>query len=161
MASPLPVPQPVRVLFVCSGNICRSPLAEAVFRKLAAEAGLAERFEIDSAGMHGFHEGEPADPRTRRVAKRHGYDVTSISRPVRGDDLERFDLIVAMDRSHKRELLARGGKACAGKIRLLREFDPGGDPDVPDPYYGGERGFEDVQAIVEAGCRGLLNHLGA
>jgi len=161
MASPLPVPEPFRVLFVCSGNICRSPLAEALFRHLADRSGIGARFEIDSAGMHGYHEGEPADARTRRVAKRHGIAVTSLSRPVRGEDFERFDLIVAMDRSHKRELLARGGVAYAGKIRLLREFDPGnGDPDVPDPYYGGERGFEDVQAIVEAGCRGLLRHLG-
>jgi protein-tyrosine phosphatase len=152
--------KPLRVLFVCSGNICRSPLAEAIFRQLAVEAGLGKRFEIDSAGTHGYHLGELADLRTRKVARRHGVQVTSRSRPVVDDDFQRFDLIVALDRGHRRELLARGGPEHEPKIRLLREFDPAADdPDVPDPYYGEDRGFERVHAIVENACRGLLQTL--
>lgn len=151
---------PLRVLFVCSGNICRSPLAEALFRGLVAEAGLAHRFAVDSAGMHDYHEGERADPRTRRVGRRHGVDVTSVARPVEDADFDRFDLIVAMDRGHRRALLARAGSERAAKIHLMREYDPAADgPDVPDPYNGDDPGFEDVHAILEAACRGLLQAL--
>src|SRR6187401_681335 len=96
-----------RVLFVCSGNICRSPLAEAIFKSLAAEAGLGSRFAVDSAGTHGYHEGDQADPRTRRVGRKHGLDVDSIAREVKDEDFDRFDLIIAMDRGHRRELMAR------------------------------------------------------
>jgi protein-tyrosine phosphatase len=150
-------PAPLRVLFVCSGNICRSPLAEALFRHLAREAGQEDDFVVDSAGMHDYHEGERADPRTRRVGRRHGIDVTSIARPVTVADFDRFDLVVALDRGHRRQLLALAPPGRAEKVRLLREFDPQADgPDVPDPYYGDEQGFEDVHAIVEAACRGLL-----
>ena len=152
---------PLRLLFVCSGNICRSPLAEALFVHLAREAGEESRFVVDSAGMHDYHEGERADPRTRRVARRHGIDVTSIARPVVAADFDRFDILVAMDRGHQRQLLslARGPEQAA-KVRLLRELDPSADgPDVPDPYYGDEQGFEKVHAIVEAGCRALLGSL--
>lgn len=154
---------PLRVLFVCSGNICRSPLAEALFRRLVAEEGLDHRFEIDSAGMHDYHEGDRADPRTRRVARRRGVDVTSIARRVSDADFERFDLIVAMDRGHRRALLSGAGAEHAAKIRMMREYDPAADgPDVPDPYYGeGDRGFEEVHAILEAACRGLLQSLKA
>src|SRR4249920_1354347 len=132
-----------RVLFVCSGNICRSPLAEAIFRHLAKEAGLEGRFDIDSAGTHGWHEGEPADPRARRVGLRHGMAVTSLARPVEPSDFERFDLILAMDRGHRRELRARCPPGQRDKIRLMREFDhtAGQDVDVPDPYYDGEEAF--------------------
>jgi protein-tyrosine phosphatase len=150
--------RPFRVLFVCSGNICRSPLAEAIFRAQVREAGLEDRFEIDSAGMHGYHEGDGADPRTCRTARRFGVDVTSISRPVRPSDLERFDLLVAMDRGHRRQLLAQG--ADPARVVLMRDYEPGADsPDVPDPYYGGESGFEAVHRLVEKACRGLLEDL--
>jgi protein-tyrosine phosphatase len=150
--------RPFRVLFVCSGNICRSPLAEAVFRAQVREAGLKARFEIDSAGMHGYHEGEGADPRTCRMAKRFGVDVTSISRPVRPRDLERFDLLVAMDRGHRRQLLAMG--ADPDRVVLMRDYEPEADgPDVPDPYYGGDQGFEAVHHLVVRACRGLLEDL--
>jgi len=154
--------KPLHVLFVCSGNICRSPLAEALFRSLVDEAGLSERFVIDSAGTHGYHEGDPADPRTRRVGERHGVEVTSIARAVVDADFARFDLIVAMDRGHRRELVARAGPARATKIHLMRDYDPrADDPDVPDPYYDGQPAFENVHAILDAACRGLLETLRA
>ena len=153
-------PQPFRVLFVCSGNICLSPLAEAMFKALAREAGLTSRFVVDSAGTHGLHEGDPADPRTRRVGRKHGLDVDSISRPVTDADFDEFDLIVAMDRSHRRELLSRSGPGRKAVIRLMREFDPSTrDQDVPDPYYGGEAGFDQMYSILDPACRGLLQSL--
>lgn len=148
---------PQRLLFVCSGNICRSPLAEALFRSLAAEAEVLPHFEIDSAGTHGYHEGDQADPRTRRVGRKHGLIVDSIARPVIDADFDRFDLILAMDRGHRRELLARAGSGRSVSIRLMREFDPEAkDQDVPDPYYGGEDGFEVMYQILDPACRGLL-----
>jgi protein-tyrosine phosphatase len=151
---------PLRILFVCSGNICRSPLAEAVFKQQAAEAGLASRFDVDSAGTHGLHGGEPADPRARRVGERHGLAVTSIARPVVAEDFDRFDILVAMDRGHRRELRARAGRGREGKIRLMRDFDPDSvGRDVPDPYYDGEAAFENVVEILQPACRGLLESL--
>jgi protein-tyrosine phosphatase len=152
---------PRRLLFVCSGNICRSPLAEAIFRDLAGKAGHAGRFEVDSAGTHGWHEGDPADPRARKVGKRRGVDVTSIARPIEPQDFERFDLILAMDRGHLRQLRARCPPPLRDRIRLMREFDhpKGGDLDVPDPYYSGEKAFEDVFDLLEKSCRGLLDEL--
>jgi len=150
-----------RLLFVCSGNICRSPLAEAIFRQLAEEAGRSGEFEVDSAGTHGWHEGDPADPRARKVGKRHGVDVTSIARPFVRQDFERFDLILAMDRGHFRELRARCPPALHDRIRLMREFDvpQPRDLDVPDPYYSDERAFETVFDILDRSCRGLLGEL--
>jgi len=149
--------KPQRLLFVCSGNICRSPLAEALFRSLAAEAEVLSHFEIDSAGTHGYHEGDQADPRTRRVGRKHGLIVDSIARPVIDADFDRFDLILAMDRGHRRELMARAGSGRSASIRLMREFDPGArEQDVPDPYYGGEDGFEAMYEILDPACRGLL-----
>jgi len=153
-------PPPVKVLFVCSGNICRSPLAEAMFKALAREAGLTSRFVVDSAGTHGLHEGDQADPRTRRVGRNHGLDVDSISRPVTDADFDEFDLIIAMDRSHRRELLSRAGTGRRAAIKLMREFDPGArDQDVPDPYYGGVAGFEQMHSILDPACRGLFQSL--
>jgi len=149
-----------RVLFVCSGNICRSPLAEAIFKSLAAEAGLGARFVVDSAGTHGYHEGDQADPRTRRVGRKHGLDVDSIARAVVDEDFDRFDFILAMDRGHRRELQARAGAGRTAAIRLMREFDPDArDQDVADPYYGGEEGFETMYAVLVPACRGLLDSL--
>ena len=150
----------MRLLFVCSGNICRSPLAEAIFKAQAQAAGLADRFKVDSAGTHGYHEGDAADPRTRRVGRRHGLTVDSIARPVIDADFDRFDLILAMDRDHRRELTARAGPGRTAKVRLMRDFDPGArSQDVPDPYYGGEDGFEQMYSILEPACRGLLESL--
>ncbi len=155
-----PNPKPLGVLFVCSGNICRSPLAEAIFKSLVEEAGLGARFVIDSAGTHGFHEGDRADPRTRRVGRKYGLDVDSIARPVVDEDFDRFNLIIAMDRGHRRELMARAGANREAAIRLMREFDPSSrDHDVADPYYGGEEGFEAMYSVLVPACRGLLESL--
>lgn len=131
-----------------------------MFKALTREAGVASRFAVDSAGTHGFHEGDPADPRTRRVGRKHGLDVDSISRPVTDADFDEFDLIIAMDRGHRRELLSRAGSGRKAAIRLMRDYDPAArDQDVPDPYYGGEAGFDLMYAILEPACRGLLHSL--
>jgi protein-tyrosine phosphatase len=149
-----------RILFVCSGNICRSPLAAAVFTHLAKAEGLERRFQVDSAGTHGWHEGEPADPRARRVAGRHGIPIESVARPVKTVDFENFDLILAMDRGHLQELRSRCPTIHRDKLRLMRRFDtPGGDVDVPDPYYGDMDAFEEVFAILRRCCLNLLDEL--
>lgn len=153
---------PTRVLFVCLGNICRSPLAEAVFRAQAEARGVADRFEIDSAGISGYHEGAPPDRRSAETARRRGVTLAGRSRPVTADDLRRFDWVIAMDAENRdglRALEARLTDAGA-RVHRLREWDPApGDGDVPDPYYGGPRGFEDVHDIVERSCAALLDHL--
>jgi protein-tyrosine phosphatase len=153
------VPPARRLLFVCSGNICRSPLAEAIFRHQAERAGRASDFELDSAGTHGYHEGEPADPRARRVGAARGVAVTSIAREVRESDFGHFDLILAMDRGHLRELRARCPAPLRDRIRLMREFGdpPGGD--VPDPYYSDGGAFEEVFDLLDGCCQGLLAEL--
>jgi protein-tyrosine phosphatase len=146
------------------GNICRSPTAEGVMRAIVREAGLEDRIEIDSAGTGGWHAGEPPDARASEAAHRRGVSLAGAARQVVAEDFERFDLIVAMDRENLRGLLAVApDHDAAEKVRLLREFDPEstGDLDVPDPYYGGERGFETVLDQVQAACRGLLGELRA
>jgi protein-tyrosine phosphatase len=151
---------PRRLLFVCSGNICRSPLAEAVFHHLAKSEGAEDRFQVDSAGTHGWHEGELADSRARRVGARHGIHVDSVARPVKTSDFQSFDMILVMDRGHLREMRGRCPTAHRHKIHLLREYDaPGGEPDVPDPYYDGIEEFEIVFEIVSTCCRNLLAEL--
>jgi protein-tyrosine phosphatase len=150
------------VLFICLGNICRSPLAEGVFRGLVREAGLEHAFEVDSAGTSDYHEGNLADPRTIEVARGRGIELTSRSRPVTEVDVEHFDYLVVMDSSNLRDVrrLAASSHPDA-RIQRLREFDPegAGELDVPDPYYGGEEGFHLVQEIVERACAGFLEHL--
>lgn len=151
----------IRILFVCMGNICRSPLAEAVFRHLARERGVEDRFEIDSAGTSGYHEGDPPDRRSVATARGRGVTVTGASRPLSERDLQEFHYVIVMDaenRSHVDRLRATfGGEA---RVHRLREWDPERSGlDVPDPYYGGVRGFEDVHDIVERSCRALLDHL--
>jgi protein-tyrosine phosphatase len=153
-------PRPFRVLFVCTGNICRSPLGEALFTHFAHERGVQDRFEADSAGLGPWHVGDRADPRTRRNADKHGVAVTSIARQFEDADFDRFDLILAMDRGHLRELRARARAAQASRLRLMREYDqPRRQDDVPDPYYGGPGDFEEVFRILEACCRNLLERL--
>ena len=144
------------------GNIIRSPLAENFFRRLAEEAGVKGKYEVDSAGTGGWHEGESPDPRMRRAAARHGLIYDGEARQIRLSDFDKFDLIVAMDTENRRELRARARRAeQAHKIRLLRDFDPASGPNdsVPDPYYGGDEGFETTYRIVEAGVQGLLQAL--
>src|SRR3954463_5463664 len=137
------------------GNICRSPTAEGVMRRLLRDEGLDGRIEIDSAGTGGWHAGEPPDARATAAAHRRGIELAGAARQVDPEDFERFDLIVAMDRENLAALrrLAPDDEARA-KLRLLL-----GDRDVPDPYYGGASGFEDVLDLVEAGCRDLLAEL--
>ncbi len=154
----------MRVLFVCLGNICRSPTAEGVMRKLVAEAGLQDEIELDSAGTGAWHVGEPADARAREAALARGIELTSSARQVRAEDFERFDLILAMDGSnlHALRQLAPDEDA-QERVRLLREFDPAStdlaDLDVPDPYYDSQRGFEIVLDQVQAACEGLLEYV--
>ncbi len=150
----------VRVLFVCMGNICRSPLAEGVFRALVEHAGLADRIEIDSAGIGDWHAGELADPRTRAVAERRGLRLTSRARQVVSGDLDAFDLVVAMDEQNLRGLRRLRASAAPAEVRRLREFDAEADDlDVPDPYEGDADGFERVHDMIERACAGLLEHV--
>ena len=153
----------MRILFVCMGNICRSPTAEGVMRRLLADARLTG-IEVESAGTGGWHAGEPPDERATVAARRRGVTLEGAARQVRADDFRKFDLLIAMDRANLGELLAQApDEDAAEKVRLLREFDPAsagaGDLDVPDPYYGGDRGFETVLDLVEASCRGLIDGL--
>lgn len=152
----------ISVLFVCLGNICRSPTAEGIFRHLATARGVHDRFVIDSAGTSGFHAGDASDPRTLAAAARRGLSWTHRSRQVHATDWQRFDLLVAMDRKNHRDLLAAApSEAARAKVVLLRSWDgaAAGDLDVPDPYYGGDRGFEDVLDLCERSCGALLDHL--
>lgn len=150
--------KPFQILFVCLGNICRSPAAEIIFRQQAAEAGRLDEFHIDSAGTIGFHQGSPPDPRMSAALARHGFTVTGRSRQIQPEDLEGFDLIVTMDESNHRDVreLNPGGEFHA-KIRPLVGFCRNHDvPRVPDPYYGGERGFDHVIELLKDGCEGIL-----
>ena len=147
------------------GNICRSPTAEGMMRHLLLEAELDSQIEVDSAGTGAWHVGERADPRARAAARRRGIELHSIARQVTLDDLDGFDLILAADAENERELLRLAGDdpERRAKVHRLREFDPveSGDLDVPDPYYGGADGFDQVLDIVDASCRGLLAEIRA
>ncbi|MBD0841017.1 MULTISPECIES: low molecular weight protein-tyrosine-phosphatase [unclassified Streptomyces] len=148
-----------RVCFVCTGNICRSPMAESVFRARVTEAGLDGLVEVDSAGTGGWHEGDGADPRTVSVLEEHGYDSDHTARRFRASWFAGLDLVIALDESHLKALRRLAPtERDAAKIRLLRSYDPtaGDDLDVPDPYYGGMDGFETCLDMVEAAGTGLL-----
>jgi len=152
----------IGVLFVCMGNICRSPLAEGVFRKLVLDAGMQDWFRIDSAGTSGYHQGDGPDPRTCAVAEERGVRLDHSARRVRATDLQQFDYVLAMDAENlERVLRLADGRQPRATIGLLRSYEPGAPPDaeVPDPYYGGPRGFEDVHDMVERACRGLLGQI--
>ena len=155
--------EPVRLLFVCMGNICRSPTAEGVMRVLLREQGLEDRVEVDSAGTGDWHAGSPPDARAGAAARSRGIALAGEARVVVPQDFEDFDLILAADRSNLRELHAVAPERSRARIHLLREFDPvsngAPDLDVPDPYYGGNDGFEHVIDLVDAACRGLLDQL--
>lgn len=153
-----PERDPVRVLFVCTGNICRSPTAEGVFRHMIGRAGLSDLIETDSAGTHDYHVGEPPDRRSCAAARRRGFALDDLrARQVAARDFERFDYILAMDREHLRILERLAPPQARGRVRLFLDFAPHlGRQDVPDPYYGGAEGFEHVLDLVEAAAEGLL-----
>jgi protein-tyrosine phosphatase len=152
----------VRILFVCLGNICRSPTAEAVMRGLVAERGLEDQMEVESAGTGSWHLGEPPDPRAVEAAAERGVELTGAARQVDESDFERFDLLIAMDRSNHDALLALAPDTQAReRVRLLREFGDDHNADVPDPYYGGPDGFAEVLEIVERCCTALLDDIRA
>lgn len=148
-----------RVCFVCLGNICRSPLAEGVFRELARQAGRAGEFDAESAGIANYHVGDPPDPRSVRVAARHGIVLDGVGQQFRAKDFDRFDLVLALDHDIfvALERLAPDGAARA-KIQILRAYDPQATAslDVPDPYYGNSSHFDRVYDMVERSCQGLL-----
>jgi protein-tyrosine phosphatase len=155
----------VRLLFVCMGNICRSPTAEGVMRSLVREQGLEDAVEVDSAGTGDWHAGDPPDVRATAAAQARGIALAGAARQVADADFSAYDLILAADRSNLRDLQAVLPAGARARLHLLREFDPHSagapDLDVPDPYYGGDDGFEHVLDLVEAACRGLLDALRA
>jgi protein-tyrosine phosphatase len=152
-----------RVLFVCLGNICRSPTAEAVVRELARRHAQGLDLEVDSAGTHGYHAGDAPDERAIAAARRRGIDMSGLrARVVEASDFDRFDLVLAMDQAVHERLARMAPRAHAARLRLFLEFAPQlGRRDVPDPYYGGATGFEEVLDLVEEGARGLLEALAA
>ncbi len=150
-----------RILFVCLGNICRSPMAEGVFSHVAAEAGHAETFIVESAGTGAWHIGNPPDPRAVAAARARGIDLSAQrARQVHVKDFEAFDLVLAMDGSNHADLLQMAPEGHAHKVRLFLDHLPqSGGREVPDPYYGGDDGFEVVLDLIEAGSRTLLARL--
>jgi protein-tyrosine phosphatase len=154
---------PVKLLFVCLGNICRSPTGEGVMRHLVEERGLKHRFEIDSAGTGSWHLGDEPDPRSVAAAAARGISIGGRARQVTSADLEHYDYILAADSYNLRDIQAIAPTdEDEAKIHLLRSFDPMSTPDdldVPDPYYGGPNGFDEVIDLVEAACRGLLDEV--
>ncbi len=151
----------IRVLFVCLGNICRSPTAEGVFRKLVQEQGLHERIEIDSAGTHAYHIGHPPDARAQEAARQRGVDLSGLrGRQALPSDIERYDYVLAMDRENYENLLDICPDGYAHKVRLFMEFAPDRpEREVPDPYFGGTAGFDRVLDMIEEASAGLLEDI--
>lgn len=147
------------ILFVCMGNICRSPAGEGLFRAHLDQNGLSDAVRVDSAGTIAYHTGNPPDARMRRAAERRGFVLGGTARQVREDDLSSFDLVIAMDRENLSDLRRLADRAGQGhdRLHLLSAFASNGGPeDVPDPYYGGEQGFETVLDMIEDACPALL-----
>ncbi|MCP5062706.1 MAG: low molecular weight phosphotyrosine protein phosphatase [Ignavibacteriae bacterium] len=148
----------INILFVCMGNICRSPSGEAVMNKLIKRAKLENKIKCDSAGTIAHHEGEQADARMKRHALKRGFRLTSVARKFRNIDFENFDYIIAMDGANYQDLLSfnKEGK-CKEKVSMMTDYAKGDYSEVPDPYYGGPDGFENVLDILEDSCTGLLD----
>lgn len=155
--------RPIKVLFVCMGNICRSPSGEAVMNAYVKNAGLSDKIVCDSAGTIAYHAGEPADARMQTHAKKRNYHLTSISRQIRPDDFEQFDYIIAMDDENLHDMQAFiPDTAYVSKISKMTDYCGNDNPGyVPDPYYGGASGFEKVLDLLEDACQGLLHHIRA
>ncbi|WP_367717046.1 low molecular weight protein-tyrosine-phosphatase [Nitratireductor sp. GISD-1A_MAKvit] len=148
------------ILFVCLGNICRSPLAEGIFRNVVAEQGLEAGFMIDSAGTGAWHAGNPPDPRSVDIARRSGIDISmQRARQVEADDFDRFDLLLGMDRNNVRTLHERAPASAAARIHLFLDYAEGEQLDVPDPYYGGADGFASVYQMIRDASDALLSRL--
>jgi protein-tyrosine phosphatase len=158
---PITKEDPFRICFVCLGNICRSPTAEGVFQHVIDKAGLAEYFEIDSSGTSAYHVGEPANSKSQQIANQNGVKLHSRSRQFKYSDLEYFDLLLAMDQSNLENIFQADKKdQYTDKIALMRTFDPEANSmEVPDPYYGGLRGFHDVFDIIKRSSEELLDRL--
>ncbi|MFT4183430.1 MAG: low molecular weight protein-tyrosine-phosphatase [Rhizobium sp.] len=151
----------LRILFVCAGNICRSPLAEGIFRHLVDEAGRGPEFQIDSAGTGGWHQGERPDRRSIATAAGHGVDISGQrARRIETADFDRFDLILAMDQDNLKNLQKAAPADALGRLHLFNAFALGRNTDIPDPYYGGHEDFEAVYTMLLAGCSALLPRLG-
>ncbi len=150
----------MRVLFVCLGNICRSPTAEGVFRRELEAAGLAQRVEVDSCGIGDWHVGKSPDPRAAAAARRRGIDLSELcARQLAADDFQRFDYLLAMDQDNLAVLQAQCPDGCKAHIGLFLDFAGHVDRAVPDPYYGGEQGFEEVLDLIESASRGLVDDI--
>jgi len=149
------------VVFVCTGNICRSPTAEGVSRKMIEAAGLSDKIIVDSAGTHGYHVGEPPDLRTQEAAARRGYDLSALrARKFVREDFRRFNLVLAMDRDNHALLSLMAGAAGKPKLQMMMQYARRfKEQDVPDPYYGGPSGFERVLDMIEDAVQGLLDSL--
>jgi protein-tyrosine phosphatase len=163
MSETLPITKenPYKILFVCLGNICRSPTAEGVFQHLVNERELQPYFYIDSAGTSAWHIGEPANSKSRQTASKHGIELNSRARKFEPADLEEYDLILAMDRENLQNIRQLDNQnRFSDKIQLMRDYDPQpGDDEVPDPYYGGMDGFQHVFEVVRRSCEALLDEL--
>lgn len=160
MDEPITQENHYKICFVCLGNICRSPTAEGIFQNLVSERGLDTYFEIDSAGTSAYHEGESANSKSQNTAKKYGITLHSRARQLKPGDLDYYDLILAMDQENLSNIKQLANGVHEGKIGLLRDFDPKpGDGEVPDPYFGGLRGFEKVFRIVKRSCENLLDEL--
>jgi protein-tyrosine phosphatase len=152
----------VKVLFVCLGNICRSPMAEGLFAHLVEQAGLQDRIQVDSCGTGGWHAGEKADGRMRETARKHGIELTSLARQIRYSDFEEFDYILPMDHSNHSDVMELRDRSPQAKaeVFLMRDFDEEGKGQgVPDPYYGERDGFEQVYQMLYRSCKKLLMHI--
>lgn len=151
----------VKVLFVCMGNICRSPLAHGLFEDRVAKEGLSDRISVDSAGTHAYHVGEKPDPRSQETAMRHGIDLNAQrARKVDASDFQQFDYVIAMDRDNHAQLMGRCSGEHQHKLKLFLEYAPHLDErEVPDPYYGGPEGFEHIYRLIDEAAKGLLTDI--